>query len=66
MTESEIQRLLLDKFSVRTGPEMAKYVLRQMQHRDAMRSSAIPIMGANSRSGIPLRQDIDPALFQND
>lgn len=57
MTESDVQEMILNQIGVRIESEMARYVLKQIQpDRSNGRPNAFPIIGANARTGQPLRQ----------
>ena len=55
MDEREIARRLLRNFGIRIEPEMSAYARRQLEAA----SASFPVMGANARTGVPLRAMID-------
>ena len=65
MDASHVQDLFLRRLGIRIGPEMAGYVLRRLR---AGEQSAVPIgpvavMGGDARTGVPVRQFVDPSLL---
>jgi len=64
VTESDVRDLILKKTGVRIEPEMARYVLKQVQSdRGSGPSKAFPIIGADARTGMPLRQMVEPQVL---
>jgi hypothetical protein len=64
---ADVQRLFLRQFKLRIEPEMARYVLRHMNQGTAAPPTTIatiaatlPVMGADARTGVPLRQFVAP------
>ena len=59
----DLQRLFLRQHGIRIEPEMAHYVLRCLSRGGTAPAAPIgapvPIMGADARTGLPLRQVID-------
>lgn len=63
LTIQQVQELLLCQAGLRTGPEMAAYVLRRWQTAPG---APIPVLAADARTGIPVRREIDSALLTTD
>ena len=61
MDLEQVQRAMIDKFSIRVQPEMSKYILAQMKQRA---SAEIPVMGSHARTGVPVRQHISLGALQ--
>jgi hypothetical protein len=60
--KGEVSRRILHQYQIRVDPEMSAYVLRQLEQAGkAIRSAGIPIMGGNARTGVPVREMVDPA-----
>jgi len=73
---SQIRQRILDHYGIRIDPEMSQYVLRQLeQPREDVQDRAgpcrpgpdrhgpalcIPIMGGDARTGVAVRENIDP------
>ena len=51
MPETEVQQKLRERFGLRLGPEMAAYVLRQLDQNP----ESIPVIGSDARTGVPCR-----------
>ena len=67
MNALAIQRALLRQFGLRIEPEMSRYVERQLlEARTGLTMRAIPVIGGNARTGIPMRQWIESASLTND
>ena len=58
--ESQLQDILLQRLGLRIGPEMARYLRQRLESS----ASAIPIIAADARSGLPLRRMIDPSVLR--
>jgi hypothetical protein len=60
MEAADLQKQILDAYGIRVEPNMAAYVLRQLQQAGgALR--ALPVIGGNARTGVPVRMSIDAA-----
>lgn len=57
-SESQLQAMLRDRLNLRIGPEVLKYLSRRLAASSS--SGAFPIMGADARTGAPLKLLIDP------
>jgi hypothetical protein len=57
LTALRVQELLLRQAGLRVGPEVAAYVLRR---RQTAPGTPIPVMGADARTGVPVRREIAP------
>ena len=55
---AEVQKQFLHRLNLRIGPETAAYVLRRI---DAGSASALPVMGGNARTGVPVRLLVEPS-----
>ena len=60
MKATEVQQALLKEYGIRVEPEMSQYVLRRLNANAAPGRAAFAVMGGDARTGIPLRQLIDP------
>jgi hypothetical protein len=60
--ESELQKLVRDRLGVRIGPRMSEYLRRRL----AAPHQSVPIIGADARTGVALRQTIDPAMLMGE
>ncbi len=58
MQEDDLQRLFRERRLLRIGPEMSLYIQR-MLHSEA--AGAIPVIGADARTGVAQRQSVDLA-----
>ena len=64
MDENELEKRLLAQYGIRVEPHMRRYILKQLQTAGgALRRNSFAIMGGNARTGVPLRQMIDPAIL---
>jgi hypothetical protein len=60
MDGAEVQRKILAQYGIRVEPEMGDYVARQW----ALAANApVAVLGADARTGVPVRMEIDPALL---
>jgi len=59
VTAAEVQRHFLHHLNLRIGPETAAYVLRRLDANPS--ASAIPVIGGNARTGVPVRVLVDPS-----
>jgi hypothetical protein len=62
MREDDLQRLFRERRMLRIGPEMSLYVHR-MLHSDS--TGAIPVIGADARTGVAQRQSVDLAELRD-
>jgi hypothetical protein len=60
--DSQLQSLVRDRLGLRIGPEMIKYLAARL----AASPDAFPIMGADARTGAPVRQMVDPRVLVAD
>ena len=66
-SESQLQAMLRDRLNLRIGPEVLKYLSRRLAASSSSSSGAFPIMGADARTGAPMKLLIDPReLVAND
>ena len=62
MDAAEVRQRILQHYGIRVDPQTSAYVLRKLeQAAGALREPAIPIMGGDARTGVPVRQMIDAA-----
>ena len=54
MNEAQLRKQLLEQFGLRARPAMMLYVLDRLT--DARDTKPIPILGADARTGAPVRQ----------
>jgi len=59
---SDVQKRLLEHYGLRVEPEMGRYVLRQLA-QTGKALGALPVIGGNARTGVPVRALIDPSRF---
>lgn len=62
MSEADIQRRFVRQLGVRIEPEMARYVMQQTIGKPLSSTSSlrpVPIMGADARTGMPLRRVVN-------
>ncbi|HEX2974032.1 MAG TPA: hypothetical protein VHP11_16995 [Tepidisphaeraceae bacterium] len=64
--EDQLQTLLRQQAGLRIGAEMAAYLARQMQQTASEDhvSTAIPVIGNDARTGIPLRREFSAASLR--
>ena len=58
----EIAKRLLQRYQLRVEPHMLDYLSRQLQSR----GGEVPIIGGESRTGVPKRLMIDPQQLASD
>ena len=54
-SQARLARVLLDRYRLRTQPEMREYLLEQLRSR-AEADARIPIIGGDARTGVAIRQ----------
>jgi hypothetical protein len=54
-SHERLRRILLDRYRLRTQPEMRQYLLEQLRSRAAS-NAQIPIIGGDARTGVAVRQ----------
>ena len=62
MGETELQQRVRERLGLRVGPEMAAYILKQLKDD---RDASIPVIAADARTGVPLRQELDPSTLRS-
>ena len=55
MSENDVQRRVREKYGLRLGPEMAAYVLRQLQEGTLQ---TIPVIAGDARTGVAVRKQL--------
>jgi hypothetical protein len=56
---ADVQARMLLAYGIRVGPEMGRYVLKNLELAGrAMRE--LPVIGGEARTGMPLRITVDP------
>lgn len=60
MEENAVQSAIREKLGLRVGPEMAAYVLRQLEAGN----QTIGIIGGDARTGVARRTELAAALFR--
>src|SRR5687767_15821406 len=60
MEETEFQARLRERMGLRVGPEMAAYLLKQVS-AGTLGESAIPAMGGDARTGMPVLRQLGMA-----
>jgi len=58
LNESDVREMFLRKLGLRIEPEMAGYVLKRLQAGNS-KTESFPVMGADARTGMPVRRMID-------
>ena len=56
----ELQQRLLNRYRIRVEAEMGQYLLRQIARKNRG-AVELPVIGGESRTGMPLRLMINPA-----
>jgi hypothetical protein len=56
LNESDMQSLVLRSHGLRIGPEMTRYLARQIS-----REAVVPVIGGDARTGVPRRENIAAA-----
>lgn len=64
MDSKKVQALLLDRYGIRVAAETSNYVLRRLDGGSAG-GGGIPVMGADARTGVPVRQVVDLREFDD-
>ena len=66
MDASQVQQIFLERLGLRIGPEMSRYVLSRITsgQDSPMPLGAIPVMGGDARTGIPVRRIVDLSTFE--
>ena len=54
-SHQRLGKILLDRYRLRTQPEMRQYLLEQLRSR-AQSDAQIPIIGGDARTGVAMRQ----------
>jgi hypothetical protein len=54
-SHERLGQILLDRYRLRTQPEMRQYLLEQLRSRAAS-DAQIPIIGGDARTGVAIRQ----------
>ena len=59
--EDEFQRRVREQLGLRVGPEMAAYVLTQLEGNG---EASIVVLAADARTGVPLRKELSAAALR--
>jgi hypothetical protein len=62
--ELDLQKLFLERFGLRVGQEMSRYVSQRIHSGD--RAGGIAVMGCDARTGVPRREIIPAASLAVD
>jgi hypothetical protein len=63
MDSVQVRRRLLQRYGIRVEEEMCAYLLRRLAEPGGR---AIAVIGGNARTGVPMRQVIEPAALASD
>jgi hypothetical protein len=63
LSDQRIGKILLERYRLRTQPEMRQYLLDQLRAR-ANADAPIPVIGGNARTGVAVRQLIAASELQ--
>lgn len=58
MNSEDIRKQFVERLGLRIGSQTAAYVVRQLQT-----GHAFPVLGADARSGAPVRTTVDPVTL---
>jgi hypothetical protein len=61
MDACDVRKRILDRYGIRVEPAMSEYALRKLRAASALRNASFAIMGGDARTGIPVRQMINPS-----
>jgi hypothetical protein len=64
VNSDELRVICRERLGVRIGPAMAKYVVDRIAARGTQ--PAIPIIGGDARTGVPLLKELPPTAFTNE
>ena len=63
----DVSKRILEQYQIRVDPSMSQYVLKRLEQASAaLRNASIPIMGGQARTGVPVREFIDPSKLLAD